>query len=144
MSMDWLNQNQGGGDSGPGVYFGTIGMIVVGVIEGTPRAVTTKYGDRLIIDIVAGEGCTALKGEEGAEGQIAAGDRVTLWTKPGAMAGALRTALADAGATGLSEGDTLAVQYTGDGEKKPGKNPPKLYKAKYTPAKPAVSLDSLV
>ena len=52
----------------------------------------------------------------------------------GNMLKALRTALRTAG-TQLTEGGTLTVTYTGDGERtKAGFNPPKLYKVTYTPA----------
>jgi hypothetical protein len=143
-TTDWLSANAGG-NGGPGVYFGTPGDKVVGVIEGTPHQVTTEFGDRLVIELVASASSTASKGTNGEEGPIADGDSVTLWCKPGAMAAALKKALADAGARGLTEGDTIAVQYTGDGERsKPGWNPPKLYAAKYVPATPSVSLDDLV
>lgn len=144
MSMDWLSKNTGGGDGNPGVYFGTPGMKVIGKIADTPKEVDTQYGARLVVELVAVDGSTALKGTEGVDGVIEAGDEVTLWVKPGLMAAAIRTAITAAGADGLSEGDTLAVQYTGDGEKKPGKNPPKIYAAQYQPAKAAVSVDSLI
>lgn len=49
----------------------------------------------------------------------------------GGMQAALREALKAAG-SGLAEGGTLAIKYTGDGERtKPGFNPPKLYQASY-------------
>lgn len=141
---NWLDQNAGG-SGGPGVFFGTVGDKVVGVITGTPRPVETEFGERLVVELVAADGCTATKGTNGEDGPIQAGDDITLWVKPGAMASALRNAVRDAGVDGLSEGDTLAIAYSGDGERrKAGWNPPKLYQARYTPAKPAVSLDSLV
>jgi hypothetical protein len=144
MSNDWLSQNSGG-NGGPGVYFGTIGDKVVGVITATPRQVDTEFGERLVIELRATSESTATKGTSGEDGDIQDGDEVTVWVKPGAMAAAIRKAIVDAGATGLTEGDTLAVAYSGDGEKKKaGWNAPKLYVARYTTAKPAVSLDSLV
>lgn len=143
-TTNWLSQNSGG-NGGPGVYFGSIGDKVVGRIEGTPRTVTTEFGERLVIELVADDGCTASKGTNGEDGQIAAGDQVTVWLKPGAMAAAVRKAVQEAGANGLAEGDTLAIGYSGDGEKKKaGWNAPKLYQARYTPAKPSVSVDQLV
>lgn len=62
----------------------------------------------------------------------------------GKMLQAVRQALAEAKAK-LEVGGDLVVKYTGDGEpSKKGFNPPKLYKAKYTPPKPAaVDLDDL-
>jgi hypothetical protein len=144
-ATDWLSKNSGSGSGGPGVYFGNIGDKVVGVIEGTPRKVETEFGDRLVIELRATAESTAAKGTSGEDGAIADGDPVTVWVKPGAMASAIKKALGEAGAKGLSEGDTLAVAYSGDGEKKKaGWNAPKLYVARYTPAKPAVSVDSLV
>jgi hypothetical protein len=144
MSTDWLDQNSGGA-GGPSVYFGTIGDKVVGVIESTPRTVDTEFGERLVIELKAADGSTATKGANGEDGPIVDGDSVTVWCKPGAMASALKRAIADAGATGLSVGDTLAIAYSGDGEKKKaGWNAPKLYAAKYVPAKPSKSIDELV
>ena len=143
---DWLDSNSSaGGDSHPGVSFATTGQGVKGRILSAPRPVETKYGDRLVIDLtvtaVQGGIC---KGTEGADGAIEVGDDVTVWAKPGAMARAIKDALSAAGAGGLTAGDELTLIYTEDGEKKPGKNPPKLYAAKYEPAKASVSVDSLI
>lgn len=62
----------------------------------------------------------------------------------GKMLQAVRQALAEARSK-LVIGGELAVKYIGDGEpSKKGFNPPKLYKAKYTPPTPgAVDLDDL-
>ena len=143
-TTNWLNANSGG-TGGPGVYFGTIGDKVAGTITGTPRKVDTEFGERLVVELAAHDGSTATKGTNGEDGPIVNGDEVTLWVKPGAMAAAIGDAIKAAGASGLSEGDTLAVAYSGDGQKKKaGWNAPKLYQARYTPAKPAVSVDNLV
>lgn len=56
----------------------------------------------------------------------------TLYIK-GNLQKAIRTAVRQAGATGLRVGGTLSVTYTGDGQAERGMNPPKLYSATYTP-----------
>lgn len=132
---DWLTNNSGGSGN-PGVAFDDIGAKVKGTIAAEPRQVDTQYGERLVIELIAADGCTATAGENRAP--ITAGDEITLWVKPGAMARAIKEAIDNADAKGLEEGATIAVQYTGDGEKKPGKNPPKLYKAAYERPKAAV------
>jgi hypothetical protein len=138
----WLDSNAGG-DNNPGVYFATVGQKVVGTIVGTPRQVSTQYGDRLVIDLATATDTTALKGNMGEDGHIGNGELVSLWVKPGAMASALRTALNDAGAKSLSEGDTLAVKFVSEEDTgKPSKL--KVYKAQYSPAKAAVSIDDLI
>jgi len=140
---DWLTQNSGG-NGNPGVAFDQIGATIVGTIAGEPREVDTEYGSRLAIELVATDkaNCTAGEGREA----VKAGDEVTLWLKPGAMARAVRDALAEASAPGLAEGGTLAVSYSADGERtKPGFNPPKLYTAQYVAPTPAVAVgDSLI
>jgi hypothetical protein len=144
MSIDWLNdnsRNSGDGEDRPAVYFQDIGDKIIGTIIGTPRQVDTKYGQRLIIELRAVDGSTATKGNFGQDGAISAGDEVALWVKPGAMASAIREALADV--KGISEGDTLAVAYSEAVDTgKP--SPLKKYQARYTPAKPAVTVESLV
>lgn len=134
---DWLASNSGGSGN-PGVAFDEIGAKVKGTIVGEPRQVDTQYGERLVIELVATDGCTATAGENRAP--IAAGDEVTLWVKPGAMARALKDALVKVNAPGLEDGAILALAYTADGERKPGKNPPKLYAAAYERPKAAVGI----
>lgn len=108
MSTDWLSANSGGSGN-PGVYFGNVGDKVVGRIAQTPKTVDTQFGERLVIELVANAGCTASKGKKGADGVIAEGDEVTLWLKPGAMAGAVRDAIQDANATGLAVAPTPSL-----------------------------------
>lgn len=145
QTTDWLAQNSGAGNSGPGVHFGGIGDKVIGQITSQPKTVETEFGQRLLIELIAQDGCTASKGARGAEGPILPGDEVTLWIKPGAMATALKQAISEAGATGITEGDVLALQYTGDGvSSKAGWNPPKLYAAKIKAAKPSIRIDDLI
>jgi len=145
QTTDWLSQNSSSGSSGPGVHFGSVGDKVIGQIVSQPKTVETEFGQRLLIELIAADGCTAAKGARGGEGPIAAGDDITLWVKPGAMATALKQAISEAGATGISEGDTIAMQYSGDGvSSKAGWNPPKLYNAKLKAAKPTVAIDDLL
>lgn len=141
-NTNWLNANSG--SSGyPGVSFHEIGATVKGVIEGVPRPVETEFGERLVIDLAAVDGCTAVKGEQ--HEPIAAGDQVTVWLKPGAMAAAVKSALTESGASGLEEGGTLAIQYERDGEKKKASwNAPKLYRASYRAPVASVSVDNLI
>lgn len=142
-SSDWLSSNSGGSGY-PGVGFPSIGATVKGTIEGTPRPVETEFGNRLAIDLIAVDGCTAVKGEN--NDPIAAGDGVTVWIKPGAMAAAIKSALGEAGAPGLQDGGILAVQYERDGEKKKASwNAPKLYRASYKAPVAAVAIgDDLI
>jgi hypothetical protein len=145
QTTDWLSQNSSSGSSGPGVHFGDIGDKVIGQIISQPKTVETEFGQRLLIELIAADGCTAAKGARGGEGPIQAGDEITLWIKPGAMATALKQAINEAGANGLTEGDTIALQYSGDGQSsKAGWNPPKLYNAKLKAAKPTVAIDDLL
>jgi hypothetical protein len=143
MSNEWLQQNSGG-TGNPGVHFGQVGEKVVGRITETPKTVTTQFGERLVIELEAVTGSSASKGKKGSDGAIVEGDLVTLWLKPGAMAGAVRDAIAQAGAKGLTEGDTLAVAFTGTRDT--GKaEPVKLYTAQLVAAKPSVAVgESLI
>jgi hypothetical protein len=139
-TTDWLSANSSGNRT-PGVSFKTVGDKIVGKVISTPRTVETEFGQRLVIELEA-SGDTDASSSEGA---ITGGELVSLWVKPGAMATALRTALTEAKVDGIAEGDTLAFQYTGDGEaSKPGWNPPKQYRAKVQPARPAVGVDDLL
>lgn len=145
QATDWLSQNANSGSGGPGVHFGAVGDKVIGKIIGTPKTVETEFGQRLVIELIAADESTASKGARGGDGRIVGGDEVTLWIKPGAMATALKAAIVEAKASGISEGDTIAMQYAGDGvSSKPGWNPPKLYNAKLKPAAPSVSVDDLL
>lgn len=139
-SMDFLNANSGGSGN-PGVFFGSLNDKVVGEITEQPRQVPTQFGDRLVIELKATEGSTAGKGKKGEDGKIAAGDEVTLWLKPGAMAAAVRDAISNAEAKGLEVGGTLAVAFSGT--KDTGKaEPVKLYTAQYKSPVAAVPVGS--
>jgi hypothetical protein len=143
---DWLSSNTGGA-GGPSVYFGKVGDKVVGVISSKPRPVTVtddkgNPASRLVVELVASGSSTAGKGKGGRE-DIGEGDELTLWVKPGLMATAISAAIEAAGAKGLTEGDTLAVQFSA--EKDTGKiQPAKEYVAQLVPAKPTVAVGDLV
>lgn len=84
------------------------------------------------------------------------GEAVALYAKGGryaaakgsgeSMLSAIGAAVRSSGATSVDVGGMLAVEYTGDGEPKPGMNAPKLYAAQYQPPAPeaaSVSVDDL-
>ena len=126
---EWIDNNSGGGDSNPGVAFDDIGAKIVGVINTAPAIVDTQYGERMVMDLIADKASECTAGPD--RNVVNAGDVVTLWIKPGAMTRAIKEALVNAGAGDPEVGGIIAVKYTGDGEKKPGRNAPKLYKATY-------------
>jgi hypothetical protein len=143
MTDNWLDQNSGGSGN-PGVYFGAVGDKVVGRIAGLPKKVDTEFGERLVVELVATDASTAGKGKRGGDGRIVDGDEVTLWLKPGAMAAAVRDAVRAADSPGLSDGGTLAVQFSAT--KDTGKpEPVKLYVAQYHAPVAAVAVgESLI
>lgn len=67
------------------------------------------------------------------------GDAYSVWAPVGkAISRAIAKAMQDAGVTSFSEGDRLAVTFTGLGEPtKPGYSPPKLYEAAYKAKAPS-------
>lgn len=139
-AMNWLNSNGGGGDSISvgSIAFAEVGDMIVGTVEGQPRLVTTQYGDRLVVELEATSGTAKVDGND-----VTAGDIVTVWVKPGAMARAIGSAVKDAGAAGLEPGGKLAIKHSALGEKKPGRNPAKLFEAKYEPPQKMTSVDDL-
>lgn len=107
--------------------FPTIGTKIVGRIVSTPRVVeSTDFNGEptrnLVVDVTDD-----------------AGETWAVWVKPNAMGSAVAKAVKQSGATGLEEGGTFGLAYTGDGQAKPGQNPPKQYQATYTA--PAASVD---
>ncbi len=68
-----------------------------------------------------------------------AGDRWSIWAPVGkAISREIAKAMQEAGVTTFSEGDRLAVTFTGLGEPtKPGYSPPKLYSAAYRAKAPS-------
>lgn len=135
---DWLNNNSGG-TGNPGVAFTQVGHKVIGLITMEPKPVTTDFGERMVVELRALAGCTALKGAKGADGVIKEGDEVTLWIKPGRMAGAVADAIRAEKAAGLSEGDTIALAFTDTLDT--GKvEPVKIYAAQIRVAKPVAAV----
>lgn len=141
--QDFLNQ--GSGSSYPSVSFPDRGCEVKGRIVSVPRVVTStnlntgQPEDKLVVEI---ETEVDTHVGDGAGGyRTVNGEIVALWVRRGWMLGAVRDAVQEAKASSLDEGGVLHVRYTDDGERKPGKNPPKLYKAKYTPPAGGVNLD---
>lgn len=138
--MNWLNSNGGGGDSISvgSIAFAEVGDTIIGTVEGEPRLVTTQYGDRLVIELAATGGNAKADGNDVDDGDI-----VTVWIKPGAMARAIGAAVKEAGAAGLEAGGKLAIKHSALGEKKPGRNPAKLFEAKYEAPTKVTSVDDL-
>lgn len=79
------------------------------------------------------------------------GDTVDLWARGGkfkpangtgeSMLTAIGAAVRAASAASVDIGGELAVAFTGEGEAKPGMNPPKLYTAGYKPPSASVPVD---
>jgi hypothetical protein len=149
-----LNQ-YAGGDTHPAFKFKRIGDAVKGKIL---RSKIVEFADRetgkpktsLVIDIEvqAAKGGIANKGvdEDGMEKwtivDVPAGDTVTVWLNPGFGIGAVRDALAQAGAQSLEDGGTLKVKLA---EKRDtGKQQPaNVFEAEYEAPKGGVSIDEL-
>jgi hypothetical protein len=66
-----------------------------------------------------------------------------LFVSSRAMREAVRDAVKAAGAKLIEPGGTIKIQYTGDGAAEGNLNPPKLYRAKYTPPIGVVSASAL-
>lgn len=133
------------GKTYPSVAFETHGAVIVGRIEDEPRVVVTKDDngtdvENLVINVVAMQGTNIRAGKAAERQAVTPNDMVSIWLKPGNIARAVFEAIKTAGATGLAEGGTLAIQYYGDGERKPGKSAPKLYNAQYQAPVATVSL----
>lgn len=149
-----LNQ-YAGGDSHPAFKFKRIGDAVKGRIL---RSKIVEFADRetgkpktsLVIDIEvqAAKGGIATKGvdEDGMEkwsiDDVQTGNTVTVWLNPGFGIGAVRDALAAAGAKALEDGATLKVKLA---EKRDtGKQQPAhVYEAEYEAPKGGVNIDEL-
>lgn len=151
MSMNEANDflNEYGGPMLPIVAFEQIGNIIVGKIVGTARVRTqTQDGGVeskvLAIPLEVVDGSSIPCGKAGDRRPAQRGEQVALWVKAGGMASALQDALNKVHAPGLSVGGTLAMKYTGDGARSPGKSPPKQYLAQYLPPVASVGLDDLL
>lgn len=138
----WLQRNGSGGH--PAVAFEEIGATIVGTITAEPREVRQVFDgqeqESLAVNLSAIAGSSIKAGKSGERQAVQPGDDVTLYIKPGAMARAVMEACRIAKTEGIAEGGTLAVKYIADGERKPGKNPPKLYAAEYKPPVVTVGL----
>lgn len=81
-------------------------------------------------------------GDDGRRALYAKGGSKTDLSLGLAMQDAIVAAVQKAGAQSIDEGAELAVKYVGDGPQKTrGHNPPKLYRAKYTPPVRGVAID---
>ena len=131
---DWLDQNASG-ESHDAVGFPVIGDSVVGTVIDLPKAVPTKFGERLVINVQP----TVLV-QDGAAVTDLTSPR-TIWVKPGAMATALRSALAG---RKLAVGDTVGMSFTSEvPSKTPGYNPAKQYAAVHEPAAPSADVGAI-
>lgn len=132
------------GKTYPSVAFENIGAVIVGQITDEPRVVTVddkgEKVDNLVINVVALQGTSIRAGKAAERQAVTPNDVVSIWLKPGNIARAVFEAIKTAGATGLAEGGTIAVQYYADGDAKPGKSAPKLYNAQYQPPVATVAL----
>jgi hypothetical protein len=144
MTMtNWLKQNSGGSGN-PAVAFETIGATIVVKITDEPRVVESEFegkaSESLVVDGTSMPGTNIRAGKVDERDTVAVGSDVSIWIKGGAMARAVMEACRKAGTEGLAEGGILAIQYSADGPRKPGKNPPKLYAAEYSAPTPVVAL----
>jgi hypothetical protein len=97
--------------------------------DGRPR--------EMVVLVLSDNGELASLYARGGNFKVASGEGVALWN-------AITEAAAAAGATDIEMGATLEVVHSGLGTKEGGKNPPKLYRARYTkPPKAAVATDRL-
>jgi hypothetical protein len=117
-------------ESHPSFKFDTVGATCEGTVCDDPRVVETDDLDggrskKLVVDIDTADGTYSL--------WLPSGRRIT---------SAISDAVHEADAKGLQAGGTLKVQFTGEGEaSKPGYNPPKLFRARYTPPATTVPID---
>ena len=140
---NWLKQNSGGSGN-PAVAFEEIGATIVGCIVDEPRVVESEFegktSESLVIDLEALAGTSIRAGKVDEREAVQPGATVAVWIKAGAMARAVMEACRKAGTDGVAEGGVLALQYTANGERKPGKNPPKLYAAEYQAPTPVTKI----
>lgn len=126
---EFLSQNRSF-DSNPSFKFDRVGATCEGTVIDEPRVVETDDLDggrsrKLVVDIDTAEGPFSL--------WLPAQRRIT---------SAISDAVRESGATGLAPGGVLKVQFTEEGEpSKPGFNPPKFFRAKYTPPAPTTPVD---
>jgi hypothetical protein len=130
---DFLNQGSGSGH--PGVKFPEIGAEVKGTIVAEPKVVKTPnlsdgaLEPKLVLEVLTEVETYVSDGNKGTT--TVKDEIVAVWINKGWMSGALRDAVQKAGANGVFEGGRVHIRYSGDGEKKPGRTPAKLYEASY-------------
>lgn len=127
----------------PSAKFDTVGKWVSGTIVAAEKRQQTKVGsgellfwddgrprNQLVVTIQTDETSDDIEGDDGQRRIYARG----------IMLNELRKAIRPHGGK-IEPGGKLAVRYTGDGEKKPGMNPPKLYQVKYEPPTKSAQVD---
>lgn len=137
-----------GGPMLPIVAFEQIGNTVRGKILTTPRVKTQTMDNVeqkvLAISLEVIDGTNIPCGKAGERRPAQVGEHVALWIKAGGMASALGDAVNRTGGGDIAVGGTLAMRYTGDGQRSGSKSPPKQYQAAYTPPVQSVGLDDLL
>lgn len=145
--MDANELLMGGG--GVSAKFPTLGCVVQGYIVAPPKSQQQR-------DLDTGEVKTFSNGDpmwqivvqlqtDTRDPDIADDDGIRNLYIKGQMFTAVREAVRKTGAKGLDVGGHLAVQWASEGEaKKRGFNPPKVYRALYTPADPFVQPNEIV
>ena len=131
----------------PSVVFEQIGATIVGAIIDEPRILVTREDngkdvENLIINLEAMSGTKIRTGKKGERVDVAVGDQVSVWLKPGQIARAVQEALTVAKADGLAEGGILAIQYYAEGDQPKDQklSPPKLYNSEYKAPVATVSI----
>lgn len=141
----WLRDN--GANTYPACAFEAIGATIVGRVIDTPRVVTTTMDgaqqESYVIGVEVLDNTNINIGKAGERRPAAVGDEAAIWVKRGGMANALQAAVFNAGAQGVAVGGTIAIRYTGDGQRSPGKSPPKQYQCQYAPPVAQVSVADL-
>lgn len=140
---------QYGGPMLPIVAFEQIGATIAGTILYTPiRDEQTVDGGGvqpvLKISVEAGQGTNITAGKAGERRAVQQGEHVSIWIKPGAQTAALFEACARAGVLEPERGGQLAMRYTADGQRSPGKSPPKQYQCRYEAPVHTNSVDDLL
>lgn len=135
--------------SSPSISFENVGDRVAGVIESVSRKQQTHFetgellswsnGDPRMLTFIV------IRKDDGEEGALyARGGSFEVASGEGtSLEGAIVEAAIAAGATALEKGARLEVVHSGLSKRVSGKNPAKLYRAKYTPATAAVPLSDL-
>lgn len=152
----------------PTVKFKSVGMAVVGKVDGEPRVVETEDIDgtkgevtpKLVINITItpeyADKCTAVYTEKDANGNeigdkpLVVGETYSIWARARtsmlrAIAEAVGAGTGDKNQTVPAENGILGLQYTGDGVKKQAAfNAPKLFAAQYAAPARTQTVASLI